>query len=95
MPYVLEAYFETKTPEQYSQKWKHTSIKFSSQKGNFTAENKCEGILKSQGINRIDYRIDTRYSTNDENYVAKYSKIQFEDDLNALRMRNSEYSKKY
>jgi hypothetical protein len=35
------------------------------------------------------------YTPNDENYVSKYSKISFDDDSNALKMRNSEHSKKY
>lgn len=37
----------------------------------------------------------TNYTIDDENYVSKYAKIKFEDDSNALRMRNSEHSKKY
>lgn len=36
-----------------------------------------------------------KYTPDDQNYVTKYTKIDFEDDAAAQRLKSSEYAKKY
>ena len=37
----------------------------------------------------------THYNEDDDNFVSKFSKINFSDDMNAMKIRNNSYSRKY
>ena len=43
---------------------------------------------------KLEYTINTHYNEDDENFVIKYSRIPFSDDISSLRVRNTQYSKK-